>query len=126
EFDFDDLDVGRLDDSADEFGFDREFAVAAIDQDEELDAGRAAVVEEGVEGGSDGAAGVEYVVHQDDVLAGDFELNVGSAYDRLDIDGAEIVAIEVDIEDAHGDLAIFERLDFARQPLGQRYSAAAD
>ena len=73
EFDFDDFAAGGGDGAADELGFDGEFAVAAVDEDEELDALGAAVVEEGIEGGTDGASGVEDVVHKNDVAAGDVE-----------------------------------------------------
>ena len=55
--------------AADEPGFDGQFAMAAVDQHQQLHARRAAVVEQRVERRADGAAGVQHVVHQDDVLA---------------------------------------------------------
>ena len=45
---------------------------------------------------------------------------------RLDAHGAEIVAIEVDVENADGDLPLLERFDFGGEPLGQRNPTAAD
>ena len=41
-------------------------------------------------------------------------------------DGAEVVAIEIDVEDADRNLALFQRLDLGREPLRQRHAAPAD
>ena len=123
---FDDFVVGGLDVAADELGFDGQLAVAAIDQHQQVDARRAAVIEQSVERGADGAAGVEHVVHQDDVFALDGEGDLGGADDGLDVDGGEVVAVEIDIEDADRHGAVFERFDFPRQALRQGHAAAAD
>ena len=56
----------------------------------------------------------------------DGERNLGGADHGLDIHGAEIVAIQVDIQNADRNLAILERLDFRGQPLRQRNAAAAN
>ena len=96
--------VGGLDLAADEAGFDGQLAVAAVDEDEQLDARGAAVIEQGVERGANGAAGVEDVVHEDDVLAGDGEVDFGGVEDGLRGDGGEVVAVEGDIQDADRDL----------------------
>jgi hypothetical protein len=69
ELHFDDFDVGGLHHAADEARLDGQLAVAAVDQHQQLHARRPAVVEQRVERGADGAAGVQHVVHQDDVLA---------------------------------------------------------
>jgi len=90
--------------------------MAAVDEDSQLHAARTAVIEEGVERGADGAAGVEHVVHQDDVLAFDAELDVGRTDDGLDADSAEVVAVEVDIEDADRNLPVFESRTPAANP----------
>ncbi len=84
---FDDFEVAGLHIAAHEFRFDGQFAMAAVDQDKELDARRAAVVEEGIERGADGAAGIEDVIHEDDVFTLDAEGYVGGAHDGLDVDG---------------------------------------
>ncbi len=52
EFDFDDLALRGGDGTAGVGGLDGQLAVAAVDEDEELDGLGAAVVEEGVEGGA--------------------------------------------------------------------------
>ncbi len=81
--------------AADECGFDRQFAMAAVDQHQQLHARRAAVIEQRVERGADGAAGVEHVVHQDDVFARDIENGISVALTTgLMSDGGEIVAVE--------------------------------
>ena len=56
---------------ADVVGPDRQLAVAAVDQDGELDRARAAEVGQRVERGADGAAGEQDVVDQDDDLVVD-------------------------------------------------------
>ena len=56
ELHFDDLDVGGLHRAADEARLDRQFAVAAIDQHQQLHARRTAVVEQRVERGANRAA----------------------------------------------------------------------
>ena len=55
--------------AADVAGLDGQLAVAAVDEHQQLHARRAAVVEQRVQRGAHGAAGVEHVVHEDDVLA---------------------------------------------------------
>jgi hypothetical protein len=85
--------------------------MSAIDEDEELNAGGAAVIEEGIEGGAGGAAGVEDVVHEDDVFALDGEGDFGGVELGLGAYGREVVAIEVDVEDAYGDFPVFEGFD---------------
>ena len=40
------------------------------------------------------------------------------------VHGSEVVAVEIDIQNADGYGALFERFDFAGQALGQRYAAA--
>src|SRR5215207_4783205 len=54
---------------ADVVGSDRKLAMAAVDQDGELDTGRAAVLEERVDRGADRAARVEHVVDEDTRLS---------------------------------------------------------
>ena len=80
--DVDDLVVAGWQVLADEVGADRQLAVAAVDEDGEADGARAAVIGQRVEGGADGAAGVEDVVDEDDGAAGDLGLEVGALDDR--------------------------------------------
>ena len=100
ELHFDDLVVGGLHHAADEARLDGQLAVAAVDQRQQLHARRAAVVEQRVERRAHGAARVQHVVHQDDVLALHGERNLGGAHDGLDVHRGQIVAVQVDVEDA--------------------------
>ena len=70
--------------------------------------------------------GVEHVVHQNDVFALHGKRDFGGAHHRLDIHRGEIVAIEIDVENAHRNLAVFQAFDLLRQPLRQRNAAAAN
>ena len=106
----------------------------AVGDHGELDAGRAAVVEQRLDRGADGAAGVEHVVHEDDRAALEPEVEPGVADDRLRVARRlaaahrDVVAVEGDIDRAEGDLARFGRalLDQALEPLRQRDAAAMD
>ena len=126
ELHLDDLRVRGLHHAPDEAGLDGQLAMAAVDQRQQLHPRRAPVIEQRVESRADGAAGVEHIVHQDDVLALHRKGDLGGAHHRLDIHGREIVAVQIDIEDAHRNPAFFERLDLPGQPLRQGNAAAAD
>src|SRR5579875_1451897 len=126
EFDFDDFAAGGGDGAAYVLRLDGEFAVAAVDEDEELDGLGAAVVEEGVEGGPDGAAGVEDVVEKDDVAAFDVEADVAFFDDGADVAGREVVAVEANVEDAGVDGVVFDGGDDFGEPLGEGNAAALD
>jgi hypothetical protein len=126
ELHFDNFDVGGLDDAADKFSFDRELAVPAVDEDEELDARGTAVVEKGVQCGANGAAGVEHVIHQNDVFAGDRKRNVRGTHNGFDTHGAEIVAVEVNIENADWNCPVLEGLDLGSEALRHGNAAAAN
>ena len=126
EFDFDDFAAGGGNGAAYVLRLDGEFAVAAVDEDEELDGFGAAVVEEGVEGGADGAAGVEDVVHEDDVAAGDVEADVTFFDDGADVAGREVVAVEADVEDAGVDGVVLDGADDFGDALGEGNAAALD
>src|SRR5258706_1585626 len=77
----------------------RDLAVAALDATRQLDRGRPAQVDDRVEGGSDGAAGDEDVVHQDHRLVLDREPDVGAPHHRAAAH-AEGVSIQADVEPA--------------------------
>ena len=87
------------DGAAGEGALDRQLAVAAIDQDQQLHAPGTAVIEEGVERGADGAAGIEDVVHEDDVAAGDVAADGADGDGGTGACGGEVVAVEADVED---------------------------
>ena len=54
------------------------------------------------------------------------ELDFGIVELRLDADRAEVVAIKIDVENAHRNGAFFESFDLRSQALGKRHAAAAN
>src|SRR6266540_2498645 len=91
---------------ADVVGPDRQLAVAAVDEDGELDPVGAAVVEERLDRGADRAAGVEDVVDEDDGLALERKVERRRADDRLRMERRtasahlDVVAVEGDVDRA--------------------------
>jgi hypothetical protein len=124
--------VGRRQVLADVVGSDRELAVPAVDEHGELDARRAAVVEEGIDRGPDRPARVEDVVAEDAGHALEREVEPRGAHDRLRVEGragvayVHVVAVKGDVEGPERDLAPAELLDEAPEPLGQRDAARVD
>ncbi len=97
----DDLFLGkRGDEEAGVIGGDGHQAAAAVDEDGEFDFGRAAVVEEFVEGGFDGAAGEEDVVDEDDRGAMDIGGDVRGGEFFRDGVATDVVAVEGDVDGA--------------------------
>ena len=85
---------------ADVIGGDGHEVVAPVDEDGEFDFRRAAVVEELVEGGLDGATGEEDVVDEDDVGAVDVGGENGGRELLGDGVAADVVAVERNVDDA--------------------------
>src|SRR5207249_4464592 len=94
---------------ADVVGANRQLAVAAVDQDRELDRPRPPEVDDGVEGSADGTAREEDVVHQDDGLVLDRERDVGPADDRR----------------PHGQRGAVDLGDLGGEPLRERDATGA-
>ena len=92
----------------------------------ELHGPRAAEVDQLVERGPHGAAGIEDVVAEDHHAVVDRARQVGALDLRLGADGREVVAIESDVEDADGDLDRLQALDLGGDLLGERDAAGAD
>ena len=106
---------------ADVVGADRQLAVAAVAEDGELDPLRAAVVEEGLDRGADGAAGEEDVVDEDDGALGEVEVDVGGVDDRLRGGrlGADVVAVEGDVDVADRQLGAGQLAEEGVQATGE-------
>ena len=111
---------------ADVVRLDRHLAMAAVDERRQLDLGRAPVVGQRIERGTDGAAREEHVVHEDDVRAVNREAYVAFLKRRVRVEVLEIVAIQRDIERAEGELPIVIRRKQREHPLGHLVTAAAD
>src|SRR5579864_1632559 len=109
-----------------------ERAVAAVDDDGELDPRRAAVVEERLDRSADRAAGVEDVVDEHDGSSLEREVELRLAHDglrmqrRLAAADADVVAVEGDVDGA--DLGRLARalLDQPRETLRDRDAARLD
>ncbi len=80
----------------------------------------------GVEGGARGAAGIKHVVDQHDPLTFDGKTNLRFLHHRLGAQGGKVIAVERDIERAHGYFLLFNLLNHFAQPLGDGHSATAD
>src|SRR5215213_5147055 len=113
-------------------GTDRQLTVAAVGEAGELDAGRAAVVEEGVDRRADRPARVEHVVHEHHSPAGDREVEARRAYQRLRVarrvagTDLDVVTVEGDVERAQFDLHARELLDQAAKALRERHAPRMD
>ncbi len=62
---------------------DRQFPPTSIRNDRELDTAGPPVVQKGIEGGSDGPAGVQDIIEEDDAASGNIERNVAGADERV-------------------------------------------
>src|SRR4051812_21707607 len=117
---------------ADVVGADRQLAVAAVDEDGELNAGGTAVVEERLDGRANRAPRVEDVVDEDDRPPFEPEIELGRTDERLRGAGrlaaadADVVAIEGDVARAEGRRFVGALLDQAREPLRERDAARLD
>lgn len=123
---FDNFGVAGLHGPAHELRFNGHFAVAAIDEDAERDALRAPQIEKPVHGGADGAAGVEDVVHEDEIHAVDAKGDVRGLKDGLRRDFGKIVAVEGDVQGADGNVDAVDATHGFGDALGERHAATAD
>src|SRR5262249_12452475 len=114
------LRCGRGDRLAHDVGLNGQLATAPVYKYGQGDSPWPAEIGELVEGGANGSAGVEHVVHDDDALAVDVDRNLRLADDRTRADGLEIVAVERDVQRTAGDvglLALADRGDDLRREL---------
>jgi len=107
-------------------GLDRQLPATAIDQDTQRDAFGAPEVRQLVERGPHGAARIQHVVHDHDVLAGEIARDAGFPDHGLRAHCLEVVAIQGDVEGAAGDGRAFVGLDLLGDPLGQLDAAPLD
>lgn len=98
--------------------------MASIDEDTHADTARPAQIEKAVHGGAGGAAGVENIIDQNEILVVDEEWNFRGLDHGLRSDGGKIVAIEGDIERADGHVDMREALDRFGEALREWHAAA--
>ena len=111
---------------ADVVSTDWQLAMAAVDEDGELDSLRTAHVDEGVKRGTNRTTRVEDVIDEDDMLARDVDGELGLVDDGLIGERGEIIAVERDVEDADRRFLALDSLDFFRDALGDGDAARAD
>ena len=93
--------AGRGNVLSNEIRADGKLAMSAVNKDGELDALGATKVHNGVQGGTDGAAGIKDVVDQNNALSINIERNLGLVNLGGNM-GKEVVAIEADIKASSG------------------------
>src|SRR5580698_3346378 len=126
-FDLNNLIFGGLHSSSDECGFNRQLAMAAVDQHTQLEASGTAHAKQRVHGGTRCAASVKHVVYQHHRLILDGNAYVAFLYDGLGTASRKIVhkivSIEGNIEGAEQYRLLLDTLNNFRQPLGQGNAA---
>ena len=111
---------------ADVVGPDRQLAMAAVDEDGELDASGPPALEERLDRRPDRAARVEDVVDEDHRHPAQLEVERGRVDDRLLAAGHCVVAVEGDVDRAELDLLPAPLLDQRGEPLCERDAAGVD
>jgi hypothetical protein len=107
---------------ADVVGADRELAVTAVDQADQLDGAWSAQVDQRVQGGARGAAGVQHVVDQDDRLVRDVDRDAGRAQGARRV-LVDVVALQRDVELTEWDAGAFELANALLEPAREWHAA---
>src|SRR5699024_7402513 len=105
---------------------DRQLPVAAVDEDREAHDPGAAVVGQGVEGGTHGAAGVEHVVDEHDDPAVDAGRGEARLVRRARGAAAQVVAVHRHVEGADGHRLPLDLADELAESPRELHAAAGD
>src|SRR5688572_12364630 len=105
---------------------DREFAAAAIHQDGEGDASRAAEVRQFIHGRANRASGVEHIVHDHDVPTIEAQRQARLPDDGPRANRLQVIAVQRDVERASGDAYSFAFIDEGGDTLGELNATALD
>jgi hypothetical protein len=106
--------------------------VTSIDENGELDALRASVIEERLDGRANRASGVEHVVDEDDGLAFERKVECRRAHDRLRMPGSgptpnlDVVAVEGDVDRAEIWRRACALFDQPSQTVRERHTTRLD
>ena len=95
---------------------DRILAVAPVDEDDELDRTRPAILDDGVERGAGRASGKEHVVDEDHGPVGDVDVAIGPGGQGHR--AVAVVAVGPYIEPVDADVPVFDGADAAGERLG--------
>src|SRR5438128_6504480 len=124
ELDFDDLIAGGLHLASDEAGLDGYLTVSTVAKRAELHFAGASFAEQSIHCGPRGTPGVKNVIHENDVLARDWEIDFCFLHDRLRAECGEIITVKRDIEHAYGYGCFLDSFDHVGQALSERYPAS--
>src|SRR6187402_2175122 len=111
---------------ADVVGPDRQLAVTPVDEYGQPHGARTTEVGQGVEGGPDGAPGVEHVVDEHDDLVVDTARRDRGVHRRPGGLVAQVVAVHRDVEAPDGHLGALDLTDQVGETVGQLDAAAGD
>src|SRR3989304_6312825 len=100
--------------------------MAAVDQHEQLNGRRPAEIHQRVEGGADGTAREEDIVHQDENLATDVKQYVSALQLRLVESPPEVIPVESNIETTHKNLLSFNLFDLFGDAVCKIVAAGSD
>src|SRR5215467_982792 len=115
----------RLYSSAHKSCFNRQLAVATINEHAKLDLGRPAMTEKSFECGARGSASVKNVIYQNDLLPGDRKTDVGLLNNGLR-QGGKVIPVSGDVETPHRNRTFLDALNPLANSLGQKHAAAAN
>src|SRR5581483_8093067 len=124
---FDDLALLRRHQFTDVIRLNRQLAmlIAAVDQNCELHAARAAEIDQLIQRGAHSAPSVKHIIDQDDRAVFDVAGQFGSANARLCSHRRKIVAIKGDVEDYYRRTRAFQISNLVGDAIRERHTAAA-
>src|SRR5580704_18377398 len=100
--------------------------MAAIDQYAKLYLPGASLAKQRIQRGAYCASGVEHIIGQHDVLAGDGKSYVALLHHRLRPHRRKIVSVQADVKRTHRHRYLFNPLDHSPQALRQKHTATPD
>jgi len=104
----------------------RQFPPASIRDDRQFDAAGPSVVQEGIERGSNGAAGIQDIIDENDSAPGNLERNDTRAYERVGQGGRGVISIKGNVYRAQLRCLAGLFAKQGRKPFGDGYTASAD
>src|SRR5215831_6174980 len=122
---FHNLAIAGFDLPANKSGFNWELAMAAINQDTQANSARPPQVEKPVHRGANSTAGVEHVVHNQQIAAVNVKINVRRLQQRLRPYCREIVPVQSYVQAAQWNPAFGIAFDRSGESLGERHAPAS-
>ena len=104
---------------ADIVRFDGKLSVAAVDQNGEFDAIRAAEVDDGIHGRPDGPAGIKDIIDEDNLFAVGGEGDIRGSDNRVGADTGPVIPVQGNVDIAFGDVDSLDFTNLGLKTLGQ-------